>query len=351
MVLLERVAGPLVPSRVKIFTEILEKMPRLATIDREGVDLSRKNLFYAHLLPALRNYMSGELVEKYENLLITENLSNEQTSLDKNELLQILNSTSFAQLERDESDHELVETLLDSQFNPFLPSEFGSDPLELIKKVCQLDGSSRRMKSILLSIALGIPGETFPHASFATPRVFISSREDRFVAPKEIVADLIASGKKKFSRKETGEDCCRLALEDPVEFEDVKGSILALREEQVNHPELNRWLTCEKTLLQKRQCRQKESANEYKLSGYQKWTLKRILTNLPKSIESKVAIFLTEMARNSESREFYQKIVDVLKEEASKLALDAEVAIEKTILEAFLKFAEQKLKVNCFLLR
>ena len=72
MTLLQRVAGPLVPSRVKIFTEIFEKMPRLATIDREGVDLSRKNLFYGHLLPAIRSYMSEELVEKYENLLVAE---------------------------------------------------------------------------------------------------------------------------------------------------------------------------------------------------------------------------------------------------------------------------------------
>ena len=64
MMLLERVAGPLVPSRVKIFTEIFEKMPRLATVEKEGADLSRKNLFYAHLLPAIRSYLSEEIAEK-----------------------------------------------------------------------------------------------------------------------------------------------------------------------------------------------------------------------------------------------------------------------------------------------
>jgi len=344
MMLLERVAGPLVPSRVKIFTEIFEKMPRLATVEKEGVELSRKNIFYAHLLPAIRSYLSEEIAEKYENLLISENLA---TSLDKNELLQILNSTNFEKLEKDESDLELVETLSDSQFNPFLPSEFASDPIELIKKVCQLDGSSKRMKKMLLSIALGIPAETFPHSSFATPRVFISCREDRSIAPKEIVADLIESGIKNFSRTEAGEEYCRLALDEPVEFENIKGSILALREEQVDHPELNRWLTSEKTLLQKKKCKKEESAREYKLNGFQKWTLERILTNLPKSIESKVAIFLTEMARNSENREFYEKIVNLLKEQVSKITLDGEIAAEKTILEAFIQFAEQKFKKPC----
>jgi len=347
MMLLERVAGPLVPSRVKIFAEILDKMPRLATVDREGVDLSRKNLFYAHLLPAMRRYLSEELIEKYENLLIAENLANEKLTVDKNELLKILNTTTFEKLDEDDADVELIEALTDSQFNPFLPSEFALDPMELMKKVCQLDGSSRRMKNILLSIALGIPAETFPHENFSTPRVFISIREDQVVAPKEIVADLIESGIKKFSRKEADEDYCRLALEEPVEFKDIKGLILALREEQVNHPELNRWLTCEKTLSQKYQCRQEKSAYEYKLSGYQKWTLKRILTSLPKSIESKVAIFLAEVARNSESRKFYENIVDVLKERASKITLDAEVAIEKNILEAFIHFSEQKFKKSC----
>ena len=52
------------------------------------------------------------------------------------------------------------------------------------------------------------------------------------------------------------------------------------------------------------------------------------------------------MARNSKSREFYEKIVDMLNEKASKISLDAEVDIEKSILEDFLQFAEQKLKVS-----
>lgn len=346
MMLLEKVAGPLVPSRVKIFTQIFEKMPRLATTEGDGVDFSRKTMFYGHLLPALRFYMPEDLVQTYESLLIAENLSIEGVSLDKNELLKLLNSTAFGQIERDEYDQELEEALSDCQFNPFLPSDFASEPLELIKKVCQRDGNTRRMKNILLSMALGIPSENFPHANFSAPKVFICERNDRTIAPKEIVANLISSGQKNFSRKTATEDFCKLALEESVEFDEAKGTILALREENVNHPEFNRWLTSEKALMKKNENPKGKITPEFRLSGHRKWTLGRILTSLPRSIEAKVAISLAEKARNSDSRELYEKIVNVLTEQASKITLNAEIENEKKILETFLQFAQQKLKVG-----
>lgn len=347
MKLLEKVAEPLVPSRVKIFTEILDKMPRLATIEVDGVDSSRKMLFYAHLFPALRFYMSSDVVEDYESYLIVEYLPLEVSK--REELLRLLKSKTFEKnLESEPGSLELEEALADPQFSPFLPSDIASDPMELIKKVCHLDGHSRRMKKLLRSIALGIPGESFPHTSFTPPRVFICSREDRSIAPKNVVADLISSGTRNFSRKNNSEDFCKLALVDTLEFEDSKGSIIALREENVNHPELNRWLTCETTLLKDCPLLKAKQGRSFSLNSHQKWTLNEILSNLPRSIDSKVAIFMLEAARTATDGKLFEKIVDVLKEQASKITLDSENDEEKSILEAFLQFAEQKLKVAIF---
>ena len=347
MKLLENVTEPLVPSRVKIFTEILDKMPRLATIEVDGVDSSRKMLFYAHLFPALRFYMSTEVVDDYESYLIVEKFPLQVSK--REELLQILKSKNFEKkLENEQDSLELEEALADPQFSPFVPSDIASDPIELIKKVCHMDGHSQRMKKILRSIALGIPGDSFPHTNFTPPRVFICSREDRSIAPKNIVADLIASGTRNFSRKNDSEGFCRLALEDTLDFENSKETIIALREENVNHPELNRWLTCETTLLKDCPLRKAKQKQLFSLSSHQKWTLNEILSNLPRSIDSKVAIFMLEAARIATDGKLFEKIVDVLKEKASKIALDSEDEEEKSILEAFLQFAEQKLKVLSF---
>ena len=57
---------------------------------------------------------------------------------------------------------------------------------------------------------------------------------------------------------------------------------------------------------------------------------------------------MLEAARTATDGKLFEKIVDVLKEQASKITLDSENDEEKSILEAFLQFAEQKLKVAIF---